>query len=81
MTKSNHQPVHFEDFKNLQDRVELLETFVSTFLDTAWRPVSDVQHHEFLNLLRNRLVSIGFSFGRIEELNRNLHSRLLPHRS
>ena len=78
---SEDQLVHYEDFKILQDRVELLETFVSSFLDTAWRPMSDVRLEQFLDLLRHRLISIGFSFKRIEEINRNLYLRLLPDKS
>lgn len=75
---STDQHVHYEDFKILQDRVELLETFVSTFLDTAWRPLSDVRLEQFLDLLRERLISIGYSYSRIDEINRNLLIRLLP---
>ena len=73
--------VHYEDFKILQDRVELLETFVATFLDTAWRPLNDVRLEQFLDLLRHRLISVGYSLSRVDEINRNLYLRLLPYKS
>lgn len=78
---SEDQLVHYKDFKILQDRVELLETFVSTFLDTAWRPLNDVRLEQFLDLLRHRLISVGYSLKRIGEINRNLYLRLLPYKS
>ena len=73
--------VHYEDFKILQDRIELLETCVSTFLDTAWRPLNDVRLEQFLDPLRHRSISVGYSLNRIDEINRNFYLRLLPYKS